>query len=245
MQIIELYLFQVGGTFYRYTSAKRAYSYLSSSWQPLPIGRSSLTESGEVAKRSLDISFDINSEIAQLLLVNTSTVSVRLYRAFDGTVEIWFYGDMLGFSPAKNVLTVSFCDVLTRTKRSGIRRVCSKTCPFALYSDECGVVPSLVNASVSAISGNSVILSTSFDDGLFENGILFFGNSRGFVISQTGNTFVLKTVPSGMVAGSLVSLLKGCNQSIEVCRDRFSNLARYGGFPRVTLDNPFTTTDSL
>lgn len=245
MQIVELYQFVLDGVAYNFTSSKRAYSYSNLTFEPIAIGRSSLIFSDYVCTASLDVSLDLLSTFGQICKDSRSNMYFKLLRAVDGSVAPWFEGFIAGKSFAKNVLTLSFNDRLTQSRRNGIRRPCTTSCPFTVYGVGCYKVKEETTATVSAINGNLAILTGTFSDDVYTSGMLRFGISYSTIYSQTANSFHLKNVPSGLAAGAVVYIAKGCDQTPETCRDRFSNIGNFGGFPKASINNPFSSSDSL
>jgi hypothetical protein len=43
---------------------------------------------------------------------------------------------------------------------------------------------------------------------------------------------------------ALVALYPGCDHTRETCKDKFDNLANYGGFPWIPSKNPFANSVS-
>ena len=100
-----------------------------------------------------------------------------------------------------------------------------------------------------SINGTSVVFSSqqTFENGFFEFGFIkkYLTDERVFIISHTGNTLVLKNEFSGLTLSDSVVLLPGCDKKTSTCKNRFNNLYNYGGFPNLTLNNPFSSSDAL
>lgn len=86
-------------------------------------------------------------------------------------------------------------------------------------------------------------LADAFDDGFFTNGRLRFvgGANRdaSFTVkshTRLGDrvTIALWTEPGGtMAAGDDFTIVAGCGKSMATCRDKFSNLVNFRGFPHM------------
>lgn len=253
MQFIELYEFSQNGTFWRYTSSKGTFTYNSSTYSQVAIGRGDIASSDEISKTSLDVSIDFASDLAQNLLmgITDSTTVLTLYRSENGVVKVKFKGRLAGIEPSKNILKMTFVNVFSELRKNGIRRISSRTCPLALYGIECGATPIPTTANISAIDGTLLTLSYSgsFDTDYFNGGFLLSLASKRYQIAyaQDSTHFVMstKTFDSSVIVGNAVYINPGCDKTTKTCRDVFSNIARFGGFPYMTLDNPFNSSDSL
>lgn len=60
------------------------------------------------------------------------------------------------------------------------------------------------------------------------------------IVGHTGINITLVSPMPSLVPGQAVRLYAGCDHSTTVCKNRFDNLANYGGFPWIPGKNPFT-----
>lgn len=56
--------------------------------------------------------------------------------------------------------------------------------------------------------------------------------------TYTGGVLAVRPIP-GLAVGDVVTLVPGCNKTLQHCADKFANLANYGGFPWIPAKNPF------
>ena len=252
MIFIDLYQFQIESTIYRYTSSTRAYTHEGNTYSPIPIGRSGLVTTDEISKNTLDVTLDFRNELSTAILKNgKNKVSLTLLRSINGTVENWFVGTLADFSAGGAKLTLSFSNNFSKLKQQGAKRNSAKLCPLALYGRECGASVGSMSQLVNLVSinGTSVVFSSqqTFENGFFEFGFIkkYLTDERVFIISHTGNTLVLKNEFSGLTLSDSVVLLPGCDKKTSTCKNRFNNLYNYGGFPNLTLNNPFSSSDAL
>lgn len=98
--------------------------------------------------------------------------------------------------------------------------------------------------TITAISVNKwkFTVSISQADDYFSNGVITFtsGNNAGLsatVKKQTGQAIEL-LLPSafGLQVGDAVTMIAGCDKTLNTCRDRFSNAINFGGFPHINTD---------
>jgi hypothetical protein len=120
-------------------------------------------------------------------------------------------------------------------------------CPYELYGSTCGVARSahqaifptgdaLVAANGLSISHPDIALQP---DGYWTWGYIENGFERAFVTKHVGDTVWLYNrffQPSTTVFG----LYAGCDKRRATCRDKFSNVGKFGGYPFVPITNPVT-----
>ena len=124
------------------------------------------------------------------------------------------------------------------------------SCDSDLGDSRCGV--DLENTAhrglgaVEAMAGNGVIIASglsSFDDGLFCNGLLTWmsGSNSGLSMEVKAHRLsgdvaelILWETPSvAAAAGDEFVLVAGCDKRFETCRDRFANARNFRGFPHI------------
>lgn len=256
MIFIDLYEFKRGATTWRYTSSTRAYLYNGETYNPIPIGRGVLTTTDEIQKNVLDVNIDFRNELAAILIKTdeTTKTTFTLYRSINGEVETWFKGTLSDVSADGGKCKLSFVNVFSKMQMQGPRRKCSRLCSLALYGRECGANPLgfAKTATVVSNSGNTLVVSFSesfqddyFSTGYLQTGPLGFATSSVMVLFQNGNSLTLKKPAPLATVGSTVYVIPGCDRKISTCKNKFSNLYNYGGFPSLTVDNPFSSSDSL
>lgn len=256
MIFIDLYEFKRGATTWRYTSSTRAYLYSGNTYSPIAIGRGVLSTTDEVQKNVLDVSLDFRNDLASILIKTTDEIpaTLTLYRSINGTVETWFKGTLSDIAADGAKCKLSFVNVFAKLKRQSLRRHCSRLCNLAVFGRECAANPLNFSkaATVVSNSGNTLIVSfgETFADGYFDTGHMIVGivgasTDRTMVLSHVGNTITLKKPNPGATVGSTIHLVPGCDHKVSTCRDKFDNLYHYGGFPSLTIDNPFSSSDAL
>lgn len=98
--------------------------------------------------------------------------------------------------------------------------------------------------TISSISINKwkFVVSVSQADNYFSNGQVTFtsGNNAGLsatIKKQTGTTIeLLLPTAFGLQVGDGVTLIAGCDKTLETCKTKFSNAVNFGGFPHINTD---------
>jgi uncharacterized phage protein (TIGR02218 family) len=125
-------------------------------------------------------------------------------------------------------------------------RIYSRDCSADLGDAACGVVLVPVVAQVTATDGRLGVTLSGAEtaaDGLFTRGLITFtsGANAGFSseIKLHRNTSGQVTIqlwqaaPMPIITGVSVSLMQGCDKRFATCVSRFSNGARFRGFPHM------------
>lgn len=153
---------------------------------------------------------------------------------FDGYVtSISFNGRIAKVD--MNPFNEQFSREVPRAKFQGL-------CNHVLYDSFCGVDKNLFNQTglVNGVLGNTITVSgfigTSFTGGYVVSAA---GNDYRMIIQQSNDVLTLLLPFSSAVLGTTVTAYQGCDHSVTTCRDKFSNVTNYGGFPLVPGVNPF------
>lgn len=135
-----------------------------------------------------------------------------------------------------------------RTLGAQIRRPVGRTtnpgCAWLLGDSRCGVdlAPFTFSGTVASVAGARVFTASGLDSaaaGLFAFGVLTWtsGPNLGAKADVQAHSVgpVTITLHDDMAAeiatGHQFTVHAGCNYTRQVCKDRFSNLQRFGGFP--------------
>jgi len=254
------FLFAQGEVEYRYTTETRFVADSNGTFSPAPIVTSEISQTNEMAKDDLKLEFPRDNPFAQLFLggVPETVTTVTVFRGHDGDTdeEFQFYwkGRVAGASATGDVVTIECENIFTSMRRPGLRARYQKTCRHALYQSGCNVDKDLfsVQATVTAADGFSVTI-----DGWQDSSIIFAGYFLGGMLETEDGTYRYITAHDGdsitlirplqslseEVNGSdgqaTVTLYAGCAHTRSDCKDKFNNLANFGGFPWIPSKNPF------
>lgn len=248
---VELYRFALGPQRWTYTSGQTAVVYLSETYDPAPIRRSGIEQSNEINRSGMEITLPRDNPLAALFIAAPpeGVMSITLYRfhASDTATEtILLWKGRVGVARLSGSELVIKCEpVATSLKRPGLRARYQLICRHALYSAGCGALAATyrVDDTVAAVSGTAVQVAAaaSKPDGYFVAGMLTTANAGSrMIVGHTGVNLTLVASMPGLTAGMDVQLYAGCDHAVATCRDRFANLANYGGFPYIPAKNPFT-----
>jgi uncharacterized phage protein (TIGR02218 family) len=249
---VELYEFAHGPNFYRYTSADRDVVFESKTFTAVPLSRSAIEATQEIARGALTLTCARTLPLLSLFNpvppseVITAVVR-RFHRGDTEAVVIWM-GRVLNVGWAGLEAQIRCESVYSSIKRPGLRRMYQKQCPHVLYSQQCGVDREdwKVTAEVLSVSGLSVTLDSltgNFGGGYIEwqpqPGII----ERRAIRSNSGAVLSINFQAIGLTVGASVDVFPGCDHSLGAggCAG-YGNEPNYGGFPFIPIKNPFSGT---
>lgn len=247
---VELYEFRRGTTYRRYTTAPINIVYLSKTYTSSPIKRSSIIQTENMNRGSVDFELPKTDSFALYYLQRTvaKLTYVNVYRTQyndpDEEYQTWWKGRLTGVSVKDNKITLQAEPIFTSQKRPGLRRVYESMCANTLYDVNCGVSRSLYQytATVSTVSGTVVSVSSlgGAADDYYSGGFINTVNDgyRYHISKQTGTDLTLFSVPEIEATDSIL-VYPGCDHTFDTCKDKFSNSANFGGFPFMPNRNPF------
>lgn len=175
-------------------------------------------------------------------------MEVCVYRSWRGssTAIREFYGNITGAEFSGGVCTLS-CDPKSGALQHPIlRQLFEAPCNNTFGDAFCGVnlAALAVSGTVDAISADGLTVSVSeaddSPDGYFgKGGRLNFGSRYGMITAHVGPTLTLFRRVPGLIVGSSVDLIPGCDRSLTDCAS-FSNVANHMGFPFIPTVDPFS-----
>ena len=128
------------------------------------------------------------------------------------------------------------------------QNVCQTSCPYTLYGAGCNVDKSICseNSSVSANTTQKIInCGLIKPNGYYQNGVILFTSGKNINIKRgikyhTNGVLTLNLpllyAPS---VGDTFTVSAGCDKTMATCKNKFNNLANFGGTP--FIPNPDST----
>lgn len=244
---VELYLFQLHGQRWLYTSADTPQTYNLDTYEPQPIRRTSPEQQKDPGAHKLQVTVPRDNEVALLfrIFVPPGAVMLTIFRRHRGdseTVVAWAgrvrsvkWGDTEAYLE---------CEPTTgQMKRDALRLQYQVQCNHMLYGGACGVnrVSFQVVATLTQVAGTTIKAAAfaTRANGWFKAGLLVHGYDQRMITSHAGDTITVLTPFEDLAAGETVTAYAGCDRSFAVCKDRFANTLNFGGFPWIPTKNPF------
>jgi len=250
---IELYEFTRGGDVWRYNSTSSDISTVVGLYLSKPIERTAIEQNQDSGKKPVKITVSKDLPFVQQYISSPPsdivTIKISRYHRGDTSPEIviiW-QGRVTNVSFETERVIIKCEPIFTSLQRPGLRRLYQTTCPHILYGDICKVVKSsfLTNATLYAVAGStlSATIFSSNVDGYYAGGFVEWDNGvvvdKRFISSHIGDDIVLTVPFVGIPSTANIRVYPGCNRITVTCKDKFSNLDNYGGFPFIPTKNPF------
>ncbi len=251
---VELFVFTMGATVWRFTSADRVYTVATGpaagTYQPTAgLARSAVDYNQEDGSQALTIRLPRVNEVAAMFIglppvARVFVTAFRFHRDAATDIIQACAGEVAAarFEGAEAILICLPASgaLARRIPRTMFQRQCN----WALYSTGCGVNKATfkTTAILSAVTGNT-ITSATFDaqpDGWFRSGwVELASGERRFVVDHTGAVLTLTHPFAVLAPGASVDAYAGCDHNEATCASKFSNLNRHLGFPRIPMRNPY------
>lgn len=252
-QPIDLFTFSIGSDQFRFTNAEDELTVLSLTYGPIAISRAPVEIGRESRTQTVSIRLPSSHEFAQRFVGvppgQKVTCVIRTVHRGDLTdVRTEFTGlvrtiGLDNLAAETEILVMPLTGALLQVVP---RYIFSGLCNHVLYDGGCGVArASFTHTGVGALTADPQIITVSNLDSAKGVGwatggyIEFNGDFRGVFRHVATNSLVLAVPFKEDIGGQTLSVYAGCDHSYAVCGSKFSNQARFGGFPFVPTKNPF------
>jgi hypothetical protein len=250
---IELYTFQRGQSVWRYVSGDVAQIVAGLTYTPANIRRGKVQQKQDTPGTQVEVTLPLATSFAQSMLTETSAPAYgsiqRLQVGATGApIKQTLLGRIVQVKFAAFDMTVTIATAEYDFQQQIPRITISRTCPWAVYSPNCGVDKAAFahDTTIDAITGQVISVGTLADsaDDVYTNGVLRIAATGQllFVAKQAGLALtVWNEIPSEAVDGASVTVYMGCDKQFATCETKFNNATNFGGFPDLPTVNPATT----
>lgn len=251
---VELYTFTLGPDVFRYTSAEGPVTFSGTDYLPLPLKRTSPTQSKEQRSTALRITLPTTSDPAEpfIAIQPSDTMNVTIIRvqpsAAPATASIVMFDGFVSSVSFKDdtaeMRCIPFNELFTRQiPRFQYQGLCN----HVLYDARCKVSSASFKhtGTVLGVSGNEVTIQALPTAGSpFIGGYIEIpgGSEQRLILDQVGTTVTVLFPFKQTISGGSIDAFQGCDHTAETCAQKFSNILNYGGFPFVPVINPFNQT---
>ena len=253
---IRLYQFQRGPLRFGYTNADRNVSFNSLVFRAVEGGISDdgIRQTGDATADVLTLTVPASLDVAQMyrVLAPAQTVTVIIYDLHygdNGYLIVWM-GQIAGVKFSQVSADIQ-CQTLAATlERSGLRLTWSRSCPHALYDQNCRVqrINHRVDGIISSLNNTNIEVPAAlgFTDKYFSGGyvewISPYGLEQRGIELHSGTTLTLFGSTFGLSNGQAIAIYPGCDRLFTTCQNKFNNHENYGGCPHMPGKSPFDGT---
>lgn len=245
---VELYKISLNGETFRITSYNKPYLFLGEWYQPEQIKRGEIILDAVYFDDKFKVTIPLRSLTGRRMVQNgyegVSTIEIIRTHVGDNDYLTLWSGKVVEIAVSTHYLDLVSMPQTYAFLKTGNRAKYSRLCRHILYSRECGVNRDGHDVQATINSQNQVLLGLSRNlNDEFLGGTLRLANGmQKLIVGIDGNVITTISPFKIDVIGQSVTIWKGCDKSLECCKNRFNNMNRFGGFPYIPVKNIFTSS---
>lgn len=248
---VALYEFQFGSTVWRYCGDEEDITVGGNVYSALAIQDGGIRMTGEPADDTMSITVDSTMPIAVMLNgappSDTIWVNIRRHHHGDTDAPIVWVGYISSRQQATSKSVTLKCKMLTAGfARDGLRLSYGRQCPHALYGIDCrvdkeafAVVVEVENLVGNTVYSDALTEVASLNNGFFEWSRFSGAIERRGIEIHSDDHFSILGTSAGLSVGDLIKVYPGCSRTRTDCKNKFDNIANFGGFPHLPGTSPF------
>ncbi|WP_150523847.1 phage BR0599 family protein [Roseibium sediminis] len=250
---VALYEFSFGTKTWRYCNGEDDIVINGVTYTGIAISDGGVVMSGDADADELVVTMPSAEDVAVMMNgtppSNPIWLNVRNHHRDDSETPIVWVGYVHSSKTVDGVTAEIACRMLTASFDSGgLRLAYGRQCPHAVYDVSCSVNKSSFGQSITvdAVVGNMIVSDDllSLPDGYLSNGFFSFARFDGSleqraIENHSGNRFIVLGSGDGLIAGDFITAYPGCRRTRADCKNKFNNLANFGGFPHLPGTSPF------
>lgn len=261
----HLYTFKVGDSLeLRFTNLATPFTHgldqngQPAIYNPLAISHGEIVASGNLDKTTMPVRLPESGAVPDLYRdeqpSDVVALIIRQGHAGDADFKVCFTGRVLGASYEEADMVLECEPISSSLRRPGLTREYQYTCPLVLYGDQCRAskVAATKTVNPTEVNGPQVTLPTNWAAAdrkdKYVGGIAEWTDPSGRrarrgIIRRDGDVLTLSAAGS-LVTGMPLTLVLGCNKTMDDCRGVHANILNFGGQPAIPLVNPTGITNN-
>lgn len=255
-QPIELYTFQLPIGTFRLTSAAYAVTFGGVTYQVAQLRRGNSNTTSLGSAREMQIEINVDHPMVQHLLANglppfdaqLTIQKIHVAQIADGVGarQVW-RGFITGISTNEQYARIRVPDATDDDFKVHLPIATSQPlCNHQFNDAGCFALGSIFVSSLRQVvdisdSGTVITLDSvgGVIDGHFTHGALTGPNGEPRSIEdQTGVVIIIDVPFPNLSIGDMVTMLPGCDHTVDTCVSKFANIKRFGGHPEMPESNP-------
>ncbi len=247
---------EIAGTMgvFRYTDAVRDIEYGGFTYEALPIKTGKTKTEGSLERSTFQITLPRSSPLATLFreFRPSHPMMLTILQSHLTDTEQLFIprwtGRITSTKRAGEEYQIVGVPSATALSRSGLTRNYQIGCPHRLYGPLCKAdrAAATTTGTVASISGTVLSLNAGWNAqpvDKYVTGLVEWTRSdsrieRRRIIAVSGNDLTVSGPLIELVATDTVSVILGCNQTVQECRDLHDNIENCGACPTIPNKNP-------
>jgi len=251
---VELYEFRQGSSEFFFTSAEDSFMFDGLNYMAEIISRSSLVTTTDDSEDRITVTVPATNAFAQVYTTTApgikATFTLRKFHRDDTDNEAvqLFKGiiQTVAFISDGEEAKIQVLSLARAQKRSTPRITFQNPCNHMLYDKRCKILetnPSFQKfLNISTVSGSTITAdgAGAFGADFFVTGFAKFQDDFRHIIGQATDVLTLDIPFRTTPLSNTIQLNAGCKHRLTTdCRDKFSNVINFGGFPAVPTKNPY------
>lgn len=246
---IECFAFAQASEAWFYTSYNKDIVRVGDSYRAALISRESFNQSDELEQSSIKVLLGYDLDLAERIRLyglrsTRGAMVLRYLLTHDGDTDVFtpFIGECTTFQLHTTHVELNVESLKAGFKKKLLHVSGSTNCNHDFCGPACAYNKELIRhpAIIGAIDQRTVTLTAAFTNGLLDAGWLEIGPDRWFIEHNVGAVLTMMTKMPTSFVGSSCDVFDGCDHSYVMCRDKYNNTVRHGGFPLFPMENPFT-----
>jgi uncharacterized phage protein (TIGR02218 family) len=212
-----------------------------------------IRQTGEASVELLKITVPADHDVAALYrgVPPSNEIALTIFDRHAGEDEqvVSWVGSIQSVNWPKRDQAQLVCQPLSaRMTMQGLRQGWERPCHHSLYGLGCGVNRDLYRVTTEIQSKNGLVISSgafaSYPDGYFTAGWVEWSVGSGefdrrAIERHTGSNLAMLGGTAGLQPGQAIRVYPGCNQTTQMCNDKFGNILNNGGIPHLAGRSPF------
>lgn len=247
---VELYhIWRDGGEHWRYTDGDIPVTFETNVYSLATLSRSSVKYNAQLEVSTLQIKAAyVENPVLEFIATNPIEILwvsvMKLHRDQDPLeASVIFVGQIKNVSfkgISASVLCVGFEHFLKQTIPTWRYQL---NCNHSVFDTKCALAEAdyKTTTTITLDSTGTELTSAAFDtpaDGYFTGGKVIFGVEARTIISHVGSVVTLMYKFKELTDNDSIDAYPGCDGRVETCRDKFSNIINFLGFPFIPTENP-------
>lgn len=252
-RVKEIYDFVGADGTYRYTSAKTSFAFDGNTYSAIPIMRKAIKGRADSSPGELVVEMPAITQLVKThgfgVTPETLTLQVRRVQSVLGLARTLWQGSIQSISFRGFDAILRCTTLLDDAMRAEIPNAFfQKLCNHVLYDARCTLNELDFDISTTIVNltnnGDGVLVaSVGGNPNNYYRGGRIVHDSTGeqrLIVLQIGQTLTISSPFRSAAISDAVTVFAGCDRSIKTCRDKFSNVANFGGHPWMELaGSPF------
>jgi uncharacterized phage protein (TIGR02218 family) len=229
----------------RYTDYHSPITFNGDVYEPMPSKVGAMKAKGTLDRESFKINLPADAAICQMYYrrpPNTPVVVKVYYGHFgDDDFKVYWVGRVQAVELSGVEATLSCEPATISLNRTGLRLRWSFGCPHVLYGSSCGVTANWIDKTITNISPYIITVDGSLADPThYVGGVARWTMADGYayanILRVDGEDIYLNR--KVVSTATTLTVAKGCQKTIDFCRDVFNNIQNFGGCAYIPTKNP-------